>query len=136
MKMYAPQPNGVATGKTLSDLQGEDRGRGSGSDQGRAGGLGFMGQYPARLGLEQRRDPPGPGRAQKYGQFSCTDQGRAVSASEDRTLRVWDLYNWREIDCLSVEDSVGAIALAQDNRNLVVGDVGVNVYYLSLCEPT
>ena len=50
------------------------------------------------------------------------DGRRAVSASEDRTLRVWDLESWEEIDIFTGDSSMDTCAVAPGGRTIIAGD--------------
>jgi len=60
---------------------------------------------------------------------------RAVSASWDNTLIVWDLDAGRALALVTLEASVSRAAVAPDGVSLVAGDEGGNVYCLEWREP-
>ena len=81
--------------------------------------------------------PPGTGlRLTIYGQvgFSAVavtpDSQRAVSASDDRTLKVWDLRSGGEIATFTCDSSVGC-AVASDST-VVAGNRSGRVHFLVL----
>ena len=63
------------------------------------------------------------------------DGTRAVSASEDRTLKVWNLTTGQELASISLDGSLYCVAIAQDGMAIVTGDGLGNVYCLHYVEP-
>ena len=64
-----------------------------------------------------------------------TPDGRqAVSASGDRTLKVWDLASGELLVALTCDQSMTCIAAASD-RVFVAGDSGGTVHVMELHEP-
>jgi WD40 repeat protein len=62
------------------------------------------------------------------------DGTRAVSASSDRTLRVWDLDSGTCLAVVAMDGALRAVALAPDGETIVAGDAGGNVYCLRYVE--
>jgi WD40 repeat protein len=70
-----------------------------------------------------------------FGIVAVTPYGRrALSASEDRTLRLWDLENGEEIDAFAGESDMLSCALTSDGRTIVVGEYSGEVHFLRLVE--
>lgn len=57
---------------------------------------------------------------------------RAVSGSQDRTVRVWDLDHRQEIAIFSADGSVDTCALSQDGSTVIAGDRVGQVHILRL----
>ena len=55
---------------------------------------------------------------------------RAVSASRDQTLRVWDLEAGRTIATFTAESQLWSCALASDGITALAGDVMGQVHFL------
>jgi len=62
------------------------------------------------------------------------DGRRAVSASDDRTLRVWDIETGGELAKIALDGAVWAVAVAPNGTTIVAGDAGGNVYCLEYVE--
>jgi WD40 repeat protein len=62
------------------------------------------------------------------------DGRRAVSASDDRTLRVWDLESGKEIAAFTGEDAVNNCVIAPDGQTMIAGDDSGRVHFLRLIE--
>jgi len=62
------------------------------------------------------------------------DSTRAVSASQDQTLKVWDLTTGTLICTFTCEGIVYGVAVAPDGRTIVAGDAAGRVYVLRLEE--
>jgi len=62
------------------------------------------------------------------------DGRRAVSASYDPTLRLWDLESGKEIATFTGEDDMGNCAVASDGRTIIAGDVSGRMHFLQLVE--
>ena len=62
------------------------------------------------------------------------DGRRAVSASEDRTLKVWDLDTGALIATFTCDAAIHSCALIGVDE-LIVGDAGGRVHFLRLEEP-
>ncbi len=60
------------------------------------------------------------------------DGQRAVSASDDKTLKVWDLETGALICTFNCEGSLICAAVAPDGHTFVAGDIGGRVYFLRL----
>jgi WD40 repeat protein len=78
----------------------------------------------ARVGARERPGAADPQRSRPLGLRRGGDAGgrRAVSASEDRTLRVWELESGREL--LTLKGHAGwvqAVAVTPDGRRAVSG---------------
>ena len=66
---------------------------------------------------------------------AVTPDGRhAISASSDRTLKVWDLGNGQELATVTLEGALRCIALAPDGVTILAGDGAGNVYCLRYME--
>ena len=62
------------------------------------------------------------------------DGRRAVSASDDHTLCVWDLESGEELAMIVLDGEVLAVAVAPNGTTIVAGDAGGNVYCLEYVE--
>ena len=62
------------------------------------------------------------------------DGRRAVSASADKTLRVWDLEAGQELASFTAEASVNCCAIAPHGDTIVAGDESGLLYFLRLEE--
>jgi hypothetical protein len=62
------------------------------------------------------------------------DGRRAVSASLDKTLRVWDLESGKELALLTTDAPMASCAASLDGRTSVGGDVTGNMHFLRLVE--
>ena len=56
----------------------------------------------------------------------------AISASEDRTLKIWDLLSGKEVASFSGEDAFYGCAFAPDGVTVVAGDSSGRVHFLRL----
>jgi hypothetical protein len=63
------------------------------------------------------------------------DGRRAISASEDRTLKVWDLSTGKELASIVLDGSLYCLAVATDGLTIVTGDGAGSVYCLRYEEP-
>ena len=66
---------------------------------------------------------------------ACKDGLLAVSGSQDRTVRVWDLQRREEIAAFSADGSVDACALTEDGSTVIAGDRVGQVHVLRLRKP-
>jgi WD40 repeat protein len=62
------------------------------------------------------------------------DGRRAVSASDDRTLRLWDLETGKEIAAFTGESGIGSCAVTSDGRTIVAGESSGRMHFLRLVE--
>ena len=62
------------------------------------------------------------------------DGRRAISASSDRTLKVWDLATGQEMATIALEGSLPCVAIAPDGVTIVTGDGAGNIYCLRYVE--
>jgi WD40 repeat protein len=62
------------------------------------------------------------------------DGHRAVSASDDHSLRLWDLDRGQEIATFTGEDDINSCAAASDGRTIVAGDALGRAHFLRLIE--
>lgn len=62
------------------------------------------------------------------------DGRRAASASDDRTLRLWDLESGKEIAAFTGESDMGCCAIASDGRTIIVGESLGRVHFVRLTE--
>jgi WD40 repeat protein len=58
--------------------------------------------------------------------------GRALSGSDDRTLRLWDVETGAEIACFIGDDAITAVALSADRAIVGDGRGRVMVFVVSL----
>ena len=63
------------------------------------------------------------------------DGQRAVSASFDQTLKVWDLETGEVLATFTCDSAAHGCAFADDGRLIVGGDAGGHVHFLRLEEP-
>jgi WD40 repeat protein len=64
---------------------------------------------------------------------AITPDGRhAVSASRDKTLRVWDIQSGEELALLTADASATACAVSSGSRTIVAGDAAGNVHILRM----
>jgi WD40 repeat protein len=68
-----------------------------------------------------------------YGVAVTADGKRAVSASEDGTLKVWDLGTGQPVATFRCDAPASHCAFA-DERRIVAGDQGGRMYFLALEE--
>ena len=61
------------------------------------------------------------------------DGQRAVSSSDDMTVRVWDLLNRREIARFTADNPVRAVA-CRGNAQIIAGDSGGQIHILDLID--
>jgi WD40 repeat protein len=68
---------------------------------------------------------------------AVVDANRIVSASDDRTLKVWNLQTGQIIASVGLDGALTCVAVTRQNgRTLVVaGDAGGALYCLELVEP-
>jgi len=57
---------------------------------------------------------------------------RAVSASDDRTLRVWDLETGQPIASFAGDSQASCVATGPDGRAVVAGEASGGVHFLRL----
>jgi WD40 repeat protein len=62
------------------------------------------------------------------------DGRRAVSASMDRTLRLWDLESGKEIAAFTGEGDMLSCAIVPDRQMIIAGDALGRVHFLRLVE--
>ncbi|MDT9296124.1 MAG: WD40 repeat domain-containing protein, partial [Arthrospira platensis PCC 7345] len=60
------------------------------------------------------------------------DGKRAVSASDDKTLKLWDLATGEEIASFTADAGFWACAVAPDGAGVVAGDESGRVHFLRL----
>ena len=60
------------------------------------------------------------------------DGKRAISGSDDNTLKVWDLLSGNVIASFTGESSIACCAIAPDGVTIVAGDASGRVYFLRL----
>ena len=58
----------------------------------------------------------------------------AISASQDRTLKVWDLHTGQELAAVALEGVLECVALSPDGATVLAGDRAGNVYCLRYVE--
>ena len=63
------------------------------------------------------------------------DGKRVVSASWDKTLKVWDLESGEVLATFTCDSAALCCALSDARKLIVVGDVGGHVHFLQLEEP-
>jgi WD40 repeat protein len=63
------------------------------------------------------------------------DGRRALSVSDDRTLKLWDLASGQELATVTLEGALYCIALAPDGATVVARDAAGNVYCIEYVEP-
>jgi WD40 repeat protein len=62
---------------------------------------------------------------------AVTPDGRcAVSASDDHTLRLWDLKSGKEIATFTRESGMDSCAIAPDGQTIVAGERSGRVHFL------
>ena len=60
------------------------------------------------------------------------DGKRAISGSQDRTIKVWDLSSGKFLASFTGESSIACCAIAPDGVTIVAGDASGRVYFLRL----
>ena len=60
------------------------------------------------------------------------DGRRAVSASADNTLRVWDLESGKELALLTADGTTTSCAVSLDGRTIVAGEATGNMHILKM----
>ena len=60
------------------------------------------------------------------------DGQRAVSASSDQTLKVWNLQTGELLASMTLDGSVWCVAVAGDGATIVAGDAAGSVYCFTL----
>ncbi|MGB1109443.1 MAG: hypothetical protein ACPG4N_03760, partial [Gammaproteobacteria bacterium] len=60
---------------------------------------------------------------------------RAVSASDDGTLRVWDLELGVQMAIFTADAAVSPIAIIEDGPRFIAGDRAGRIHYLEYIEP-
>ncbi len=70
----------------------------------------------------------------RYGVAITPDGRRAVSASNDNTLRIWDLESGKELALLTADGTTTSCAVSLDGRTIVAGDGTGRVHFLRLVE--
>jgi WD40 repeat protein len=60
------------------------------------------------------------------------DGRHAVSASDDQTLKVWDLQTGRPIATYNAEQKLSACAVSPDGRTVLAGEVSGRLHFLTL----
>ena len=63
------------------------------------------------------------------------DGRRAVSASDDTTLRIWDLESGKLFNTFAADSQLVACAVTPNGRTFVAGDSSGQVHFLRLIEP-
>ncbi|MEG5019687.1 MULTISPECIES: WD40 repeat domain-containing protein, partial [unclassified Microcoleus] len=58
------------------------------------------------------------------------DGKTAISASEDNTLKIWDLLSGKEVACFNGEHGFACCTIAPDGVTVVAGDVFGRVHFL------
>ena len=106
--------------------------------------LAFGGEQALRV-KELRRRPPQIGGSERrtlsghesaVSAVAVTPDGRrAISASYDRTLKVWDLHSGSEVAAITLEGALWSVAVAPDGTTILAGDAAGNVYCLHYVEP-
>jgi len=67
--------------------------------------------------------------------LAVTPDGRyVVSGSSDNTLRVWDLKDGKQIFTFTLDATLTACIMAQDDRTIVAGDGFGRLHFLRLVE--
>lgn len=69
-----------------------------------------------------------------YQHRADSDGSRAISASDDRTLKVWNLETGEELISISLDGSLYCLVLGKDGCTIVTGDGAGNVYCLRYVE--
>jgi WD40 repeat protein len=73
------------------------------------------------------------GHANRITSVSVPSDGRlAVSASEDATVRVWDVEGGRLLAVFTADSGLEACAIASDGRTIVAGDASGRMHFLKL----
>ena len=63
------------------------------------------------------------------------DGRRAVSASSDQTVKVWDIPSGQELAGIALDGHLDCLALAPDGATIVAGDRAGSVYCLRHVDP-
>jgi WD40 repeat protein len=88
------------------------------------------------MGLGEQPNDTHPQRPYRRGLWSGGNARweRAISASYDQTLRVWNLENGKEITTFIGESRMSSCASGPDGRTIVAGDEAGRVHFLRLVE--
>ncbi len=60
------------------------------------------------------------------------DGSRAISGSDDRTLKVWELESGQVMAEFTGESAINSVVLSDDGRKAVAGDASGRVHFLRL----
>jgi hypothetical protein len=63
------------------------------------------------------------------------DGRRAVSASDNGTLLVWDLESGEALAVMTLDAPILAVAASQDGKIIVAGDEAGRVHFFEMVEP-
>ena len=75
------------------------------------------------------------GHSERVTAVAVTPDGRrAVSASRDRTLKLWDLSHGKVVATFTADAKLLACAVGPDGRVIIAGDESGRVHFLSLEE--
>ncbi len=64
--------------------------------------------------------------------MAVVDERHVVSASGDRTLRVWDIETSQALAVFNFDTAASAVAVTADGRTVVAGDYRGGVHFLDL----
>ena len=70
-----------------------------------------------------------------YAVAVTADGQRAVSASNDNTLKVWDLATGSALVAITLDAPISCVQLARDDVTIVSGDDAGNIHCLRYCDP-
>jgi WD40 repeat protein len=75
------------------------------------------------------------GHTSRVNAVAVVDGHRVLSASSDRTLRVWNPESGEALTMITLDAPVSAVAATPDGKIIVAGDESGRVHFFDLVEP-